>query len=312
MYSLYYVDYPDNWIYHIESEMIKLKYVGADCIYMAIEIIVYSLLLIFFENIKRICKCCYNPKTNQINNLKENIIDNVVLKEIEKSNRDDIERLNYAIVVQNLTKYFNKNFFCNNEKTITKAVRNLSFCLEYGECFGFLGVNGAGKTTTFKCLSNEYTPSYGRILIDNKELNSNFNTIRSLIGYCPQFDSIFEYMTVKENLEFYSKIKGMKLDKMNDIINALLIEMNLYEYKDKISGQLLGGNKRKLSVSIAMICNPPIILLDEPSTGMDPEARRFMWNVIHKISIRKKKFYYYNNSFYGGSRNFMSKNWNYG
>ena len=96
-------------------------------------------------------------------------------------------------------------------------------------------------------------------------------------------------MTVKENLEFYSKIKGMKLDKMNDIINALLIEMNLYEYKDKISGQLLGGNKRKLSVSIAMICNPPIILLDEPSTGMDPEARRFMWNVIHKISIRKKK-----------------------
>ena len=114
MYSLYYVDYPDNWIYHIESEMIKLKYVGADCIYMAIEIIVYSLLLICFENIKRICKCCYNPKTNQINNLKENIIDNVVLKEIEKSNRDDIERLNYAIVVQNLTKYFNKNFLCNN------------------------------------------------------------------------------------------------------------------------------------------------------------------------------------------------------
>ena len=65
--------------------------------------------------------------------------------------------------------------------------------------------------------------------------------------------------------------------------------MNLYEYKNKISNQLSGGNKRKLSVSIAMICNPPILLLDEPSTGMDPEARRFMWKVIHKISIRKKK-----------------------
>jgi energy-coupling factor transporter ATP-binding protein EcfA2 len=81
----------------------------------------------------------------------------------------------------------------------------------------------------------------------------------------------------------------MKLNEMDKIINSLLIEMNLYQYKDKVSGELSGGNKRKLSVSIAMLCNPPIILLDEPSTGMDPEARRFMWSVIHKISIRKKK-----------------------
>ena len=70
-----------------------------------------------------------------------------------------------------------KRPFCNTPKTITKAVKNLSFCLKYGECFGFLGVNGAGKTTTFKCLSNEYIPSNGKILIDNKELNSKFNKI---------------------------------------------------------------------------------------------------------------------------------------
>ena len=315
-----------DYIYNLsEDHIMKLKYVGGDCLYLGIEIIVYIFILFILENRKIIFKCFYSSEFIQLNkenfdennknninnnnnndlsnnnntnnnnndiileNNIENIKDSIVIKEIEKANKENLTESNYAIVVQNLIKTFTKRPFCNNEKTITKAVRNISFCLEYGECFGFLGVNGAGKTTTFKCLSNEYIPSYGRILIDNKELNTNFNEIRSLIGYCPQFDSIFEYLTVFENLEFYSKIKGMKEEKMKEIINALLIEMNLYEYKNIISGQLSGGNKRKLSVSIAMICNPPIILLDEPSTGMDPEARRFMWSVIHKISIRKKK-----------------------
>ena len=433
MNSLFYVDdeYYDDY-----DTIISLKYVGCDCVFMAVEIIVYLLILFVFENQKNIFKCCYNSKlfkpelkdkvdinnnnnntrgeniesnnlnnnsnnheniidisnNNKNNNNNENIIDisnnnknnnnheniidisnnheniidisnnhesnnnhekvvnvstinerknnqenklievsnnnennneisninemnlnninnsndeNIILenlnsikgdikdtqviKEIQKANVKDLSKANYSIVVQNLIMTFKKRPFCNTPKTITKAVKNLSFCLKYGECFGFLGVNGAGKTTTFKCLSNEYIPSNGKIFIDNKELNSNFNEIRTLIGYCPQFDSIFEYMTVYENLEFYSKIKGMKLDKMKEIINALLIEMNLFQYRNKISGKLSGGNKRKLSVSIAMICNPPIILLDEPSTGMDPEARRFMWSVIHKISIRKKK-----------------------
>ena len=377
------------------SVIISLKYIGCDCIYMGVEIIIYLLILIIFENHKKFFKCCYtskllqsesietinniqnnnnehfennfiNNENNNINNINhnknnhygnhilnitnnhnnnsnnvinntnnketniiginnkenniirmineyqnknienkninnennnnniliknlENIKDTQVIKEIKKVNSKSLQKVNYSIIVQNLIKNFKKRPFCNNSKTITRAVRNLSFCLNYGECFGFLGVNGAGKTTTFKCLSNEYIPTYGKIFIDNKELNSNFNEIRSLIGYCPQFDSIFEYMTVYENLEFYSKIKGMKINKIKEIINALLIEMNLFHYKDKISGTLSGGNKRKLSVSIAMICNPPIILLDEPSTGMDPEARRFMWSVIHKISKRKKK-----------------------
>ena len=110
-----------------------------------------------------------------------------------------------------------------------------------------------------------------------------------MFGYCPQFDAIFEFMTVKENLEFYALIKGVKRNLLDKMIKAMIEEMSLEEFVDKISGRLSGGNKRKLSVAISMICNPPIILLDEPSTGMDPEARRFMWAVIHKISARRKK-----------------------
>ena len=96
-------------------------------------------------------------------------------------------------------------------------------------------------------------------------------------------------MTVYENLEFYGKIKGIKQEYLEKVINAMIQEMSLSEFTNKMSGRLSGGNKRKLSVAISFLCSPPIVLLDEPSTGMDPEARRFMWAVIHKISTKGKK-----------------------
>ena len=218
--------------------------------------------------------------------------DTYVKNEIIKAkNKNDTKK--YAIKIIDLYKNFYGGPFgfkiFSSCFGITRAVRDISLCLEYGECFGFLGVNGAGKTTTFKCLSKEILPTYGKIYIDNKEINKDFDKVRSLIGYCPQFDAIFESLTVYENLEFYGLIKGAKKDKIKLIVSALMDEMSLMPFKDKISGKLSGGNKRKLSVAIALICNPPIILLDEPSTGMDPEARRYMWGVIHRISINRKK-----------------------
>ena len=224
--------------------------------------------------------------------LPDNVDDTYVKNEIIKAkNKNDTKK--YAIKIIDLYKNFYGGPFgfkiFSSCFGITRAVRDISLCLEYGECFGFLGVNGAGKTTTFRCLSKEILPTYGKIYIDNKEINKDFDKVRSLIGYCPQFDAIFESLTVYENLEFYGLIKGAKKDKIKLIVSALMDEMSLMPFKDKISGKLSGGNKRKLSVAIALICNPPIILLDEPSTGMDPEARRYMWGVIHRISINRKK-----------------------
>ena len=131
--------------------------------------------------------------------------------------------------------------------------------------------------------------SNGEILINGVNCQGKFGLIKSQFGYCPQYDAIFEYLTVYENLEFYAKLKGVKQECLQDLITALIREMRLQEFTTKISGRLSGGNKRKLSVAISMICNPPIILLDEPSTGMDPEARRFMWSVIHKMSTKGRK-----------------------
>ena len=259
----------------LDDIFLLLDYIGADCVYLAIETIFYLILLIIIENIyiisnffKNCSNCCK----------KTNIID--------YNNDIEMNVNSYSISVHNLAKvYYDKCYCCNK----INAINNISFNLKYGEIFGFLGVNGAGKTTTFKCLSNEIYPNSGSIYIDKLDVTKHFNKIRNLIGYCPQYDAIFDYLTVYENLKFYGLIKGAKKEKLSLIIKSLIDLMNLKEFTNIKSGNLSGGNKRKLSVAIALICNPPIILLDEPSTGMDPEARRYMWKVIHNISIYRKK-----------------------
>ena len=96
-------------------------------------------------------------------------------------------------------------------------------------------------------------------------------------------------MTVEETLKFYALIKGIRTHKISSVIEKAIRDLNLKDHRKKLAGTLSGGNKRKLSVAMALIGNPPIILLDEPSAGMDPEARRFMWQVVEKISQRDKK-----------------------
>ena len=120
-------------------------------------------------------------------------------------------------------------------------------------------------------------------------LAHNFEKIRRLIGYCPQFDALFMSLTVLENLQFYGKVKRIKKRFVNRLIETVMEELDLLNYRDFQAGSLSGGNKRKLSVACALLGNPPIILMDEPSTGMDPQARRFMWGVIARVSTQRKK-----------------------
>ena len=123
------------------------------------------------------------------------------------------------------------NICCSSAKDDVVAIKNLNFGIKPGECFGLLGLNGAGKITTFKCITQ-------------------------LFGYCPQFDAIFEYLTVYENLEFYARIKGIKEDFIDMLVKAMIKEMSLDEFTNKIAGGLSGGNKRKLAVVISMLFHP--------------------------------------------------------
>ena len=232
-----------------------------------------------------------NPKGN-VNNLNgkselnkpDNKDTNISIGEQEE-NYKDINKNDYSVRIKNMQKIYDLNS-CVTKPTL--GVKNISFTVNYGECFGLLGLNGAGKTTIFKAITEEHNPTHGSIYINGLNITKHFDKVKLMFGYCPQYDAIFYYMTVKENLEFYSRIKGVDPEKINEIVQAMIESMTLSKYSDKLAGRLSGGNKRKLSVAISMICNPPIVLLDEPSTGMDPEARRFMWAVIHKLTSKSK------------------------
>ena len=189
-----------------------------------------------------------------------------------------------SLKVEGLRKVFRLN-----RKESKVAVDDVSFGLQNGECFALLGVNGAGKTTTFKMLSGDTVPTGGKAYIMGHQVPQDIGEARKYIGYCPQFDALLENLTSKEHLYLYAALKGIPFVKRRALVEQKLVEMDLKKYENIPAGTYSGGNKRKLSFAIATIGNPPMIFLDEPSTGMDPEARRFMWNVISRISSERKQ-----------------------
>lgn len=140
-------------------------------------------------------------------------------------------------------------------------------------------------------LTGDISPSKGKIHINGFNVldRIELSKARKFIGYCPQFDALFKGLTVRQHLEFYARIKGIVPELRNSIVKRKIAQMDLTEYEHREADLLSGGNKRKLSVAMAMIGNPPIVFLDEPSTGMDPKAKRFMWSVISSITTLKKK-----------------------
>jgi len=174
---------------------------------------------------------------------------------------------------------------CGNGKY---AVKGVSVGVPYGMCFGLLGINGAGKTTTLSMLSGEFPPSSGRAWLAGKDILTRASEVRRLIGYCPQFDALFELMTGEEHLRMYARIKGIEESSIEACVQEQIKRMDLQDHCKRMAGGYSGGNKRKLSVACAMIGQPSIIFLDEPSTGMDPVARRFMWSVINDICAEGK------------------------
>lgn len=160
--------------------------------------------------------------------------------------------------------------------------------MERGECFGLLGTNGAGKSTTFKMLSGDVLPSKGTALLGHRDVLTDQIAVRALIGYCPQFNALLPRLTCREHLELFARIKGISESNLECVVKDKIEELDLVEFENKRAGSLSGGNKRKLCVAIALIGNPPIIFLDEPSAGMDPVAKRFMWEVISRVSTLNK------------------------
>ncbi|KAK6482929.1 hypothetical protein HHUSO_G14293 [Huso huso] len=164
------------------------------------------------------------------------------------------------------------------------AVNNISVGIPAGECFGLLGVNGAGKTTTFKMLTAEIFPSNGNALVKDTDgsvvdiMDGSMEGIN--IGYCPQVDALDDLLTGEEHLYYYARIRGIPSQQIHNVVMHLLQRLELLPHKDKPTCQYSCGTKRKLSTALALIGCPQILLLDEPSSGMDPKSKRHLWNII--------------------------------
>ena len=213
-----------------------------------------------------------NPP-NMINNNsnKDPLSNPYVQKEIEKLNT---EKKTFSTRITSLTKTF---FPCC--KPNVRAINNLYLGLEPNEKFGLLGFNGSGKTTTFRAITNEILYDSGSISLFNFDTKTQFESIRTMIGYCPQINPLFDFMKVKEIVKFYSELKNC-----NENIESVCERFGLSKYLDTYTVNLSGGNKRKLTFAIAMMNRPSLLLLDEPSTGVDPESRRIMWRNINELS----------------------------
>ena len=259
-----------------------MEIAGYDVFYLIILSFVYFILVFVVEKLIVLPSCSrfFTRETNYP--YKPRTYDSDVQKERDQTEKSDPSK--FSILVKQLRKVFSAS-----KSDFKVAVDSVSFAISNGECFGLLGVNGAGKTTTFKMLCGEVPPSTGQVYIAGYDLYQNLDRIRENIGYCPQFDALLDLLTARDHLELFAALKGIPSDHAKKLIDKKLNEMNLMPFEKVCAGTYSGGNKRKLSVALAMLGNPPIVFLDEPSTGMDPEARRFMWNVISRISSERKR-----------------------
>ena len=180
-----------------------------------------------------------------------------------------------------LTKTF---FSCCGRRNV-RAINNLYLGLEPNEKFGLLGFNGSGKTTTFRAITNEILTDSGFISLFGFDTKTRFENIRTMIGYCPQINPLFDYMKVKEIIKFYSDLKTCNVS-----VESVCEKFGLSKYLNTYTINLSGGNKRKLTFAIAMMNKPSLLLLDEPSTGVDPESRRIMWRNINELSNTGHKY----------------------
>ncbi len=186
------------------------------------------------------------------------------------------ETAEHAIDARNLTRRFGSFV----------AVDHITFDVRAGEVFGFLGANGAGKTTAIKMLVGLIAPNDGEAKVAGFDIRTQRERIRSAIGYMSQRFSLYGDLTVRENIALYGGIYGLTDDQISERTNALLDTLGLSESADELVGRLPLGWKQKLAFSVALLHEPKIVFLDEPTGGVDPITRRQFWELIYAAAAR--------------------------
>lgn len=164
------------------------------------------------------------------------------------------------------------------------AVNAITFEVKAGEIFGFLGANGAGKTTAMRILCGLLTPTTGKAMVAGYDVYTQNEEIKKHIGYMSQKFSLYENLTVRENIQFFGGIYGIPKSELNGKADALINRLGLTEEANKLVGSLPLGWKQKISFSVAILHQPKIVFLDEPTGGVDPITRRQFWDMIYEAA----------------------------
>ncbi len=177
----------------------------------------------------------------------------------------------FAIEVKELKKSYEK----------VEAVKGVSFSVSKGELFGLIGPDGAGKTSILRIITTLLFPTDGKVTVLNSDVVKDYKKIRTNIGYMPQRFSLYQDLSVEENLTFFARIFGTTIEENYNLIKD--IYGHIEPFKDRIAGKLSGGMKQKLALSCALIHSPDILILDEPTTGVDAVSRKEFWEMLIRL-----------------------------
>ncbi len=182
----------------------------------------------------------------------------------------------YIIELENLSKDFGK----------IRAVNGVSLKVKRGSIYGLLGPNGAGKSTTIRMICGVLMPTEGKAIIDGMDVYSDAEAIKSRIGYMSQKFSLYDDLTVMENLKFYASLYGIYGKERKERIKQLIEMAGISGRENQLAGNLSGGWKQRLALGCALIHKPSLLILDEPTAGVDPVARRIFWELIFKLAAQ--------------------------
>ena len=180
------------------------------------------------------------------------------------------------ITIQNITKTY--------EKGAVKALDNVSFTVKSGELFGLIGADGAGKTSLFRVLTTLLIPDSGKASVAGYDVVKDFKKIRQIVGYMPGKFSLYQDLSIEENLNFFATVFGTTVAKNHALIREIYVQIE--PFKKRLAGQLSGGMKQKLALCCALIHEPKVLFLDEPTTGVDPVSRKEFWEMLGRLKER--------------------------
>jgi len=275
---------------------------GTPILYLAIEFVVFTLLALYLEIGTTSMGGCisniFHSSPAVADDEPYDVDDDVLKVTREVEALGDLDNLPQQYLEDNpiIIKHLRKVYPGRGNISSKVAVKDVSFIVPSGEVFAYLGINGAGKTTSISMMAGEFPPTdHDGEQLSDKENDKTWGgklagmdmlrereAINKSMGYCPQFDALFPLLTAREHLHMYAEIKGVPAESEDQVVNALIemMALSVDGMCDRQAGGYSGGNRRKLSVAIALMGGPKIVFLDEPSTGMDPEAKRYMWEVI--------------------------------